>query len=39
MIRLGSTVNRETKVGKIVIGANQRIDAEDAIKAYTYDGA
>lgn len=39
MIRLGSAVNRETKVGKIVIGANQRIDAEDAIKAYTYGGA
>jgi predicted amidohydrolase YtcJ len=39
MIRLGSAVNRETKDGGIVIGANQRIDAEDAIKAYTYGGA
>jgi len=39
MIRLGSAVNRKTKDGGIVIGANQRIDAEDAIKAYTYGGA
>ena len=39
MIRLGSAVNRETKDGGIVIGANQRIDAEAAIKAYTYGGA
>ena len=39
MIRLGSAVNRTTKDGGIVIGANQRIDAEDAIKAYTYGGA
>lgn len=39
MIRLGSAVNRKTKAGGIVIGANQRIDAEDAIKAYTYGGA
>ena len=39
MIRLGSAVNRKTKEGGIVIGANQRIDAEDAIKAYTYGGA
>lgn len=38
MIRLGSTVTRKTKEG-IVIGANQCIDAEDAIKAYTYGGA
>lgn len=39
MIRLGSAVNRKTKDGGVVIGANQRIDAEDAIKAYTYGGA
>jgi len=39
MIRLGSAVNRKTKDGGIVIGANQCIDAEDAIKAYTYGGA
>jgi predicted amidohydrolase YtcJ len=39
MIRLGSTVNRKTKDGGIVIGGNQCIDAEDAIKAYTYGGA
>ncbi len=39
MIRLGSAVNRATKDGGIVIGANQRIDAEDAIKAYTFGGA
>jgi predicted amidohydrolase YtcJ len=39
MIRLGSAVNRKTKDGGIVIGANQKIDAEDAIKAYTYGGA
>ncbi|NHA02353.1 amidohydrolase [Mucilaginibacter sp. HC2] len=38
MIRLGSAVTRKTKEG-VVIGANQRIDAEDAIKAYTYGGA
>jgi len=36
---LGSAVNRKTKDGGIVIGGNQRIDAEDAIKAYTYGGA
>ena len=39
MIRLGSAVNRETQASGMVIGANQRIDAEDAIKAYTYGGA
>ena len=39
MIRLGSAVNRKTKDGGIVIGANQRIGAEDAIKAYTFGGA
>jgi predicted amidohydrolase YtcJ len=39
MIRLGSAVNRKTKDGGIVIGANQCIGAEDAIKAYTYGGA
>src|ERR1700733_4702168 len=39
MIRLGSAVNRKTKDGGIVIGGNQRIDAEDAIKAYCYGGA
>lgn len=39
MIRLGSAVNRQTKDGGVVIGTNQRIDAEDAIKAYTYGGA
>jgi len=38
MIRLGSAVTRKTKEGA-VIGANQRIDAEDAIKAYCYGGA
>lgn len=38
MIRLGSAVTRKTKEG-VVIGANQCIDAEDAIKAYTYGGA
>ncbi|HEY4327765.1 MAG TPA: amidohydrolase [Mucilaginibacter sp.] len=38
MIRVGSAVARKTKEG-IVIGPNQRIDAEDAIKAYTYAGA
>src|SRR6201996_6181351 len=39
MIRLGSAVNRKTKDGGITIGANQKIDAEDAIKAYTFGGA
>src|ERR1700743_548640 len=39
MIRLGSAVNRKTKDGGIIIGANQCIAAEDAIKAYTYGGA
>jgi predicted amidohydrolase YtcJ len=38
MIRLCSAVTRKTKEG-VVIGANQCIDAEDAIKAYTYGGA
>jgi predicted amidohydrolase YtcJ len=38
MIRLGSAVTRKSKEG-VVIGANQCIDAEDAIKAYTYAGA
>ena len=38
MIRLGSAVTRKTKEG-VVIGANQCIGAEDAIKAYTYGGA
>lgn len=38
MLRLGSAVNRKTKEG-VVIGANQCIDAEEAIKAYTYAGA
>ncbi|HEY9001368.1 MAG TPA: amidohydrolase [Mucilaginibacter sp.] len=38
MPRLGSAVNRKTREG-IVIGANQCIDAETAIKAYTYAGA
>ena len=38
MIRLGSAVTRKTKEG-IVIGANQCIDAETGIKAYTYGGA
>jgi len=38
MPRLGSAVTRKTKEG-VVIGANQCIDAEDAIKAYTYGGA
>jgi len=39
MIRLGSAVNRKTKDGGIVIGANQCIGAEDAIRAYTFGGA
>ncbi|MDR3714705.1 MAG: amidohydrolase [Puia sp.] len=38
MLRLDGAVNRMTKNG-VVIGANQRIDAEDAIKAYTVGGA
>ena len=38
MVRLGSAVTRKSKEG-VVIGANQCIDAEDAIKAYTYGGA
>ncbi|PTQ95534.1 hypothetical protein C8P68_10539 [Mucilaginibacter yixingensis] len=38
MPRLGSAVTRKTKEG-VVVGANQCIDAEDAIKAYTYGGA
>jgi predicted amidohydrolase YtcJ len=36
--RLGSAVTRKTKEG-VVVGPNQCIDAEDAIKAYTYGGA
>ena len=39
MIRLGSAVNRTTKDGGVLIGSNQQIDAEDAIKAYTFGGA
>jgi predicted amidohydrolase YtcJ len=38
MLRLCSTVTRKTKEG-IVIGPNQRITPEEAIKAYTYGGA
>ena len=38
MIRLGSAVNRTTKDGQ-VLGANQKIQVEEAIKAYTYGGA
>lgn len=38
MVRLGSAVTRKSKEG-VVIGASQCIDAEDAIKAYTYGGA
>lgn len=38
MIRLGSAVNRTTRDGTI-LGANQRLDVESAIKAYTYYGA
>jgi len=38
MPRLGSAVTRKTKEG-VVIGANQCIDAETGIKAYTYGGA
>ncbi|MEJ0102939.1 MAG: amidohydrolase [Bacteroidota bacterium] len=38
MIRLGSAVNRTTKDG-IVLGSNQKIGVEDAIKAYTVGGA
>jgi predicted amidohydrolase YtcJ len=38
MPRLGSAVTRKTKDG-VVIGANQCIDAETGIKAYTYGGA
>lgn len=38
MIRVASAVNRTTSNG-IVIGANQRISAEEAIKAFTVGGA
>jgi len=38
MLRLCSTVNRKTKEG-VVISPNQRITAEQAIKAFTYGGA
>jgi predicted amidohydrolase YtcJ len=38
MIRLASAVNRKTKEG-VVLGAGQRISAEEAIKAYTSGGA
>jgi predicted amidohydrolase YtcJ len=38
MIRLGAAVNRETKDG-VVLGSNQRIGVEDAIRAYTVGGA
>jgi predicted amidohydrolase YtcJ len=38
MIRLGSAVNRTTSDG-IVLGENQKISAEDAIKAYAVGGA
>jgi len=38
MLRFGSAVTRKTSSG-IVIGANQCIDAETGIKAYTYGSA
>jgi predicted amidohydrolase YtcJ len=38
MTRLSSAVNRTTREG-LVVGPNQRISAEDAIKAYTVGGA
>ncbi len=38
MIRLGSAVNRKTIDGT-VLGANQRLEVEEAIKAYTINGA
>ena len=38
MIRLDGAVNRSTKDG-IVLGSNQKIGVEDAIKAYTSGGA
>ena len=38
MIRLGSAVNRTTRDG-ILIGGNQRLGVEEAIKAYTFGGA
>jgi predicted amidohydrolase YtcJ len=38
MIRLASAVNRTTKEGK-VLGEKQRIEVEEAIKAYTVGGA
>ncbi len=38
MIRLDGAVNRTTKEG-IVLGSNQKIGVEDAIKAYTVGGA
>ncbi|MFL9481470.1 amidohydrolase [Chitinophagaceae bacterium LWZ2-11] len=38
MIRLGSAVNRTTKDG-IVLGKEQKISIEEAIKAYTIGGA
>ncbi len=38
MIRLEGAVNRTTKDG-IVLGENQKISVEEAIKAYTYGGA
>lgn len=38
MIRLSGAVNRNTKDG-MVLGPNQRISPEDAIKAYTVGGA
>ncbi len=38
MIRLASAVNRKTKEG-IILGAEQKLNAEEAIKAYTVGGA
>jgi len=38
MTRLGSAVNRTTRSG-FVISPNQRLQVEDAIKAYTVGGA
>ncbi len=38
MIRLAAAVNRSTKDG-IVLGSNQKIGVEDAIRAYTVGGA
>jgi predicted amidohydrolase YtcJ len=38
MLRLDGAVNRTTRNG-ILLGGNQRISAEEAIRAYTWGGA